>query len=128
MKKENLKLIRQLRAELSDIDERIDRLKTTDAVRGSDDSFPYISRMITVSGTSAADEKLVRKLKGQQKVARRKLSKLLGYIADIDDDFVKKIFIYRYEQGQSWNRIAQRLGMSSADQVRKVHDRHLKKR
>ena len=127
MKKEDLKLIRQLRAELCDIDARIDRLKTTDAVRGSDDFFPYISRMMTVSGTSTVDEKLVRKLRGQRKAVRRKLTKLLGYIDDIDDGFVKKIFIYRYEQGQSWNKIAQRLGMSSADQVRKVHDRHLKK-
>lgn len=127
MKKEDLKQLRQLKAEISDIDERIDRLKTTDAVRGSDDSFPYISRMITVSGMSAADEKLLRKLKGRRKALRRKLTKLLEYIADIDDDFVKKIFIYRYEQGQSWIKIQQRLGTSSADQVRKVHDRYLKK-
>ena len=127
MKKEKLKQIRQLKAELNDIEVSLKSMVVTDTVRASDKNFPYLSRTVSVSGISPCDEKKIRNLKARKIKINRTYTKLLGYINGIDDAFIRKIFIYRYEQGQSWNKIAQRLGMSSADQVRKVHDRYLKK-
>lgn len=127
MKKEDLKQIRQLKAEFDDLERTIESMGVSTTVRASDKNFPYLSRTVSVSGISPYDEKKIRKLQRQKNKIKRKYSRLLRYIYGIEDNFIKKIFIYRYEQGQSWIKIQQRLGVSSADQVRKVHDRYLKK-
>ena len=127
MKKEDLKQIRQLKAEFDDLERTIESMGVSTTVRASDKNFPYLSRTVSVSGISPYEEKKIRKLQRQKDKIKRKYSRLLGYIYRIEDDFIKKIFTYRYVQGQSWIKIQQRLGVSSADQVRKVHDRYLKK-
>lgn len=126
MKKENLKQIRQLKAEIDELERTIESMGVSTTVRASDTNFPYLQKNVVVSGTSPYDEKKIRKLQRQKSKLKRTYSRLLKYIYGIEDDFIKKIFTYRYVQGQSWIKIAQRLGVSSADQVRKVHDRYLK--
>ena len=127
MKKEKLKQIRSLKAELNDIETTLKSMSVTDTVRASDKNFPYLSRTVSVNGISPYDEKKIKNLKARKAKVSRTYTRILSYIHGIDDDFIRKIFIYRYEHGQSWLKIAQRLGMSSADQVRKVHERYLKK-
>lgn len=56
------------------------------------------------------------------------LAKLERYISEIDDSLTRQVFSYRHVDGMRWTEIARALGGgNTADSVRMLHDRYLKK-
>ena len=50
-----------------------------------------------------------------------------SFIFGIDDSILRQVFTLRYIDGHTWQAVAIRLGGISADCVRIMHDRYLKK-
>ncbi len=56
-------------------------------------------------------------------------NQLNRYIASVDDSLIRQILSYRYANGLSWLQVAMHIGGgNTADSVRMIHDRFLKKR
>ena len=99
------------------------------AVRGSDSEFPYVQHTITVEGLNAteANNKLLERI---QKLEQQK-KHTEDFVNQIEDSLTRRIFEYRYIKGDyrpSWTRVAMLIGGgNTADGVRMVHARYLKK-
>lgn len=78
------------------------------------------------------DDARFKKISESVKVLENRKNKIISFIRNIDDELIKEIFIYRYIQTErgirSWHSVAIKVGGgNSADGVRKLHDRYLKK-
>lgn len=56
------------------------------------------------------------------------MGELEQYIADIPDDFTRRVFAYRFMDGLSWIQVADRLGgWNSEENLRKIASRYMKR-
>lgn len=53
------------------------------------------------------------------------LGALYGFIDDIEDSRMRQIMTYRYIYGESWQRVATRIGESDEQYPRRLHNRFL---
>lgn len=55
------------------------------------------------------------------------LGALYAYIDDIDDSELRQVMSYRYINGESWQRIAFRIGETDEQYPRRLHNRFLQR-
>ena len=127
--KTELEQYRSIVTELDEIRDRINRDTVHGVVTGSYSEFPYVQHHILVGGVTESrqsnrDMRLYRELK-------RRISEIEIFVASIPDSVTRRIFRYRYMDGAvrpSWQWIAFKIGgNNTADSVRMIHSRFLKK-
>lgn len=136
MNKEQLKQLRYLKSEIEMLKNQITDLDytiTTDSVKGSDPYFPYTERSFAITGIDYEDYE--RRTKRLQRQLKRRIDELVDlveetyeYIDNIDDSLIRQIITLRYVNGLTWEQVAASIGgNNTADSVRMMHDRFLKK-
>lgn len=120
MTKEELEQLLDLRKEIKELDEKVERLqeqrvgKVTDRVRTSMKEFPYCQTTQTITGFDQKESKKRRRAitekemlllrRRQQAVdAEFRISK---FIESIKDSKIRRIVRLRYEEGHSWTEVA----------------------
>ncbi len=79
----------------------------------------------TAIAAAIADSRQV--IQNTQRLAVVEYNRLMRYIADIDDSFIRQIIRARYVDGKSWQAVAEVIGgNNTADSVRMAHNRYLK--
>lgn len=53
------------------------------------------------------------------------LGALYAFIDDIDDSLTRQIITYRYIDGETWQRVARRIGEADEQYPRRIHNRFL---
>lgn len=51
--------------------------------------------------------------------------KIIEWIMTIDDTFIRQIMLYRHVRCYTWQEVADQIGHTTAESVRKQHDRYL---
>ena len=134
MNKNQLRQLRHLKSEIRLLKQQIDNLESeivTDRVRGSDVEHPYIERTYIIRGL-AYDRRKIKRLK--EKLQRRVddlidlVVEINEYIETIDDSLLRQIITLRHVNGLTWDQVAASIGGgNTADGVRMIHDRFLKR-
>ena len=122
--------LKQYRSICAEIEEKTTELNNTilrDAVKGSDDEFPYIQHSVEISGI-VDDGRLAHRVS----VLKQTKVEIEEFIDNIDDSLTRRIFEYRYIKGKvmpSWQTVAFKVGGgNTTDSVRKAHERFLRKK
>lgn len=120
MTKRELEQLRDLRKEIRELDDKIEHMqkqrveKTTDRVHTSMKEFPYVYTTKTITGVDNKDKKRRKELteseilllrRRQQAVAAE--YKISQYIKSIKDSRIRRIIHLRYEEGLSWEKVAE---------------------
>ena len=132
--KEKLKQMRYINSEITTIETQIANLKplnSMDKVKGSTPEFPYTAASFQISGVDIEDynrrtERLKNKLIKKKGELLNLQEEVQQFIDEIEDSFIRQIITLRYAEGMSWNDIAEEVGSSSGDGVRKMSERFLK--
>ena len=134
------KEIAQLEQHKQEIQHQIRNLgKTSDAVKGSSPSYPFVLHSILVTGIRVKDKERVLRLKAdladieklielrsQQCVVE--YSRTMRYINTIDDSLIRQILTLRFVNNLPWNQVASSIGGGNTeDGVRKACIRFLQK-
>lgn len=76
----------------------------------------------------ALHEDIYRIIKAKRQRCIAELESLEQYIAEIEDDFTKQIFVYRFVKGLSWMQTVDQLGgINSDENLRKIASRYVQK-
>lgn len=126
------KEVNQLKVKFQDLHMGDKNSIVTDSVRGSEQQFPYLPKLFTITGVEensdnylVEKEELALKLKTKICSLLTKINNALTYIESIEDSTIRQILIYRYIDGLTWEQTG--LGMSySWETVRKKHDKFIK--
>ncbi|RPF48236.1 hypothetical protein EDD70_1051 [Hydrogenoanaerobacterium saccharovorans] len=147
MKKKELSQLFYLNKEIAQLEQHKQELqhqirnlgKTSDTVKGSSTSYPFVLHSILVTGIRSKDKERVLRLKAdladieklidlrsQQCVVE--YNRLMRYINTIDDSLIRQILTLRFVNNLPWNRVASNIGGSNTeDSVRKACVRFLQK-
>lgn len=120
MTKEELEQLRDLRKEIRELDDKIERMKeqragkTTDRVHTSMKEYPYVYTTKTITGVDIKNKKLRKELteseilllKRRQQAVNAEY-KISQYIKSIKDSRIRRIIHLRYEEGLSWEKVAE---------------------
>ena len=140
MNKKELSQLRYLNREIELLKEQIEKAEqdveanmAADTVTGSNPVWPYQPRSFRVEGIAVPEyERRLQRLKNR---LQRRLEELMDkreeieeYIDNIDDSQIRMIMTLRYINGLSWGQVAEHIGGgNTADSVRMMHNRFLKK-
>lgn len=121
--KNELEQLLDLRKEIRELDEKIERMKeqrvgrVVDRVQSSMEDFPYTRITQTIEGVDGKDKKRRRELTENEMLLlrRRKQAveeerRVTKYINGIKDSRIRRIAGMRYEEGLSWESIANKMG------------------
>lgn len=148
MTKQELSQLYYLNREIEQLQKQLDTLrntmqdlennkKTTDSVKGSMVSFPYVLHSIKVEGLKDIDINAKMKIKSEiadivklieinQDKCIYEYNRLNRYISDIRDSQMRQILTYRYINGYTWEQVAAHISHNlSGESVRKAHERFL---
>ena len=136
MNKDQLRQLRHLKREIELLQDQIINLESeivTDKVRGSDPEHPYTEKSFYITGF--AHEEHSRKMKRLKERLQRRLGDLMDLVVEInefvegiDDSLIRQIIILRHVNGLQWEQVAAHIGGgNTADGVRMIHDRFLKR-
>lgn len=120
MTKEELEQLRDLRKEIRELDDKIERMKEqragkiTDRVQTSMKEYPYVYTTKTITGVDIKNKKLRKELteseilllKRRQQAVNAEY-KISQYIKSIKDSRIRRIIHLRYEEGLSWEKVAE---------------------
>lgn len=122
MTKNELEQLLDLRKEIRELDEKVERMqkqrvgKVTDRVHASMKEYPYIQTTKTITGVDNMDKKhrkhlaeseiLLLKRRQQAVNAEHKISE---YIKSIKDSRIRRIISLKYEEGLSWGEVAKKM-------------------
>lgn len=133
--KEILTQWNDIKAEIKDLEERIDKLErqesktVLDSVVGSQKTFPYTKCVMSIEGETIQRNSKINRLKRQLKIAYdnllEKQNDLETYIESINNSRIRRILRYRYMDNYSWTKIGVVMD-STADAIRMEHNRFLK--
>lgn len=130
MTKDELKQYRAVCARLSELREKRENRTRQDRVSGSSREYPYTKHSIKLTGIPSTEANIA--LQTEIFLLEQRKEKTERFVADIEDDVVRRVFYYRYLRGktrESWIAIAYSVGGgNTADGVRKMHDRYLRKK
>lgn len=123
-----VKGIKDLKARIKKIEEHSKNVK--DSVKGSSKSFPYTEHTCVVEGIEKSD-----RLKRREKLLSRKKEELENlkeeleiYInTEIKDERFRQLLMYKYIDGFSWVKIADKFGGVTPDSIRMELKRFLDK-
>lgn len=103
----------------------------SDTVRGSEQDYPYIERVFTITGLDQAGhnaklKRLKRRLERRKEDLQDKRLEIDEFIGEIDDSLTRQIITLRYVNGLTWGQVAAHIGGgNTADGVRKQCHRYL---
>lgn len=122
-----LEQLRRLRGEVNLLSQRIAKLELE--IQGDAGQFSGLpGRPRQRKSAEALTEKLGR-LSERLEARRARCLELLGalyaYIDDIDDSLLRQIMTYRYIDGETWKRIAERIDERDEQYPRRLHNRYL---
>lgn len=119
MTKAELEQLLDLRKEICELDARVEKLQrnrgrqVVDKVRTSTKEYPYIYTTKTISGIDETDKKHRRELTDSEILLLRRRQqaveaeyKISQYIKSIKDSRIRRIISLRYEEGLSWEKVA----------------------
>lgn len=114
MKLQDLNQLYYLRREIEMDTRRLQKLK------------PALEASPQATRATMADIYHVIEDKRQRCIAER--DRMEQYISEIEDDFTKQIFVYRFVHGLSWVQAVERLGgWSTPDSLRMIAARYIQK-
>lgn len=127
MTHEELSKFRNIQKEISIIKSEmscIDVSKTTDKVKGSTPTFPYIQTSFNISGYDldsyyAKLNRLTKKLEKKLNELMDERDRLNDYIQSIDDSIMRMILKLKHIDGQTWNQIGDQIGYTERQCRRK---------
>lgn len=124
MTKGELEQLLDLRKEIRELDEKVERMqqqrvgKVTDKVHTSMKEFPYVYTTKTITGVDEKDKKRRKTLTDSEilLLRRRKQAmdaelKISKYINGIKDSRIRRIISLRYEEGLSWEKVAEKMNV-----------------
>lgn len=119
MTKKELEQLFDLRKEIRELDARVEKLQrdrsrqVADKVHTSTKEYPYIYTTKTISGIDETDKKRRRELTESESLLLRRRQqaveteyKISKYIQSIKDSRIRRIISLRYEEGLSWEKVA----------------------
>lgn len=96
---------------------------TTSTISG----LPHAGTISDKTAIAAAIADSRKVIENTQMLAVIEYNRLMRYIADIDDSFIRQIIRARYVDCKSWQAVAETIGgNNTADSVRMAHNRYLK--
>lgn len=123
MQKSELEQIRDLRKEIKDLDEKVEKMqrervgRVQDKVHASMKDFPYVYTTKNIKGVDEKDKKSRRALTDSEILLLRRRQQAIDaeyritkYINGINDSRIRRIISLRYEEGMSWKEVADELG------------------
>lgn len=126
-----------IRKEIKELETKINKLEpktheiVSDSVESTTKYFPIIPTKQKIKGL---DQNKIKKLEYYKTILENRHDTLLElqikleeFINQLPTSRLRRIFEYRYIEQFSWNKIAQLVGSSSEDCLRKEHDRFLEK-
>ena len=129
MTKEELSQLYNLNREIEQEKKRLRELKeASTSITPKITGLPHLSGISDKTAIAAeiADCETVIEAKIQLSVVE--YNRLNRYIAGVDDSLIRQILSFRHINGLSWPAVARCIGRgNTADSVRKLHDRYLKK-
>jgi len=129
MIRERLQQLYWIKVEISELSMKIEQLELV--IQGGVSRLPGIPRIPGFSdrvGDLVPEISVLKEtLEGKLKLALDELTNLEAFIGQIDDAYLRLIFTYRYIKGLSWVQVAHKLGGSTADSVRMMHNRYLQR-
>lgn len=128
-----LKQYNDLKAEIKDLEKRIERLSNLqvhhDSVTGSNPNFPYEPRIFKIEGYNIQDLDRINRLKTLLVERKDKCEELKleieKFISSIPNSRTRRVFQYRYIDSLEWLPISRRIGGYEESYARKIHDRYL---
>lgn len=130
----DLNQYRDMKKEISKLCNKIriyqNKNKIFDLVRGTSDIFPYVERSFKIEGVDKKTQEIINEylelLKNKYNQLMLKKIELENFIINIPTSRLRQIFEYKYIDNYKWNKIAYLIGgNSTADSIRKEHDRYL---
>lgn len=118
-----LKQYRSICSEILEVEAEIKDSTVHGVVRGSDDSFPYLSHSILVSGVMPTRDN-VKTFNRLRNLKRRKCT-IEDFIQSIDDSLTRRIFKMHFIKGFSWGKVAVETNNSEAS-VKMICYRYIK--
>lgn len=119
MTKDELEQLLDLRKEIRELDERVERMqkqrvgKTIDKVHTSMKEYPYVYTTKTITGVDNKDKKKRKELTESEilLLKRRQQAvdaefKISQYIKSVNDSRIRRIISLKYEEGLSWGKVA----------------------
>lgn len=127
MTKRDLADILHLRQEIEDLENQIHKYRAM-----AEKSTSTITDMPSSSKKVDYRDLLVDTLNELEQIKKAYTARLFeieSYIATVDTLFVKRVIRYKYIEGLNWRKVAEKIGgNNTADGVRKVLDRYLKRK
>lgn len=125
MNKKDLEQIISLKAEIADLEQRLQNNTTTsnvaDSVKGSSTNFPYTECHKTIRGVDYKKQmrdNCYRKMIVSKKKKIEKLLRQIEYdLNNVEDSEIRRIIRYKYFDNYSWVKIGHKMG-TSTDAVR----------
>lgn len=130
MTKKELSQIYYLRRELAELERRLSKLQeasksTTQTITGM--PFAETGSDKTSLGADIADIKTEIALHKHR--ITEEYSKLQAYVSSVDDSLIRQILTYRFIDGNSWRKVAYRVGgCNTEESVRKVCYRYINRK
>lgn len=130
----DLNQYRDMKKEISKLCNKIriyqNKNKIFDLVRGTSDIFPYVERSFKIEGVDKKTQEIINEylelLKNKYNQLMLKKIEIENFIINIPTSRLRQIFEYKYIDNYKWNKIAYLIGgNSTADSIRKEHDRYL---
>lgn len=130
--REKVRLLEQLKALRREVDMLSQRIAELELAAqggvGRITGMPRGTRRWDRTGDYAAKiAELWDRLEARRMRCMDLLGALYAFIDDIDDSLLRQIFTYRYIDGDTWQRVATRVGNMDEQIPRKLHNRFLQR-
>lgn len=135
MNKRDLEQVTSLKAEIADLEQRLQNNNTTsnvaDSVKGSSTNFPYTECHKTIRGVDYKKQMRDSRYRKMIISKKKKIEKLLRQIEydlnNVADSEIRRIIRYKYFDNYSWVKIMHKMGYKSEDTARKKIERFFEK-
>lgn len=121
MTKEELNQLNDLKEEIKELEQELERLhqrkieSTFDKVKASYSGFPYIQGNATIYGYNVqaehaknqAIENKIKILAARQAKAKKEEEKIQNFINTVNESKIRRILEYRYVKGYTWGKIGE---------------------
>ena len=126
-KARSLDQLRYLREEVDLLSQRIAELEL--AARGGAGRITGLPRCaLPAAGEWGARLAALRdRLENRRERCMMLLGELYAFIDDVDDSLMRQILTYRYIDGDTWQRVARRIGEADEQYPRLLHNRFLER-
>lgn len=134
MTKEQLEQLKFLSREMVMLEHQISDVQQvicSDTVMGSSVNFPYVYRVIAITGVDMTEyDGKIKRLRKQLDKRKKEVIDLIfsinDYIDSVNDSEIRQLLYLKYVEGLTWGSIAKKLHYADESVPRKKMDRYLK--